>query len=80
MLEIMSDKRQRGPRGGKTTVSADGKRVRKTFWIEFEEDYQLRKESFERHTPETTLIREMLRERYGLGPLEAPADADTEEE
>ena len=63
----MSDEKIRGPRGGRTTVSADGSRIRKTFWVRPDEDYALRKDAFERRTSEAAIVREVIRKHFGLG-------------
>ena len=58
--------KDRGPRGGKTTVSADGKLIRKTFYIDRDVEDKLRDEAHENRQTEAEIVRWMLRERYGL--------------
>lgn len=59
-------KGRRGPRGGTTTVSADGALVRKTFYIDRDVEEALREESFRTRRTEAEIVRETLRDRYGL--------------
>ena len=58
--------KERGPRGGKTTVSADGKLIRKTFYIDRDVEEKLRDEAHEHRRTEAEIVRWVLRERYGL--------------
>lgn len=59
-------KKNRGPRGGKTTVSADGKLIRKTFYIDRDVETRLRDEAHEHRMTEAEIVRWVLSERYGL--------------
>lgn len=56
----------RGPRGGRTTVSADGALVRKTFYIDREVEEVLREESFRTRKTEAEIVRWILRDHYGI--------------
>ena len=56
----------RGPRGGKTTVSSDGDLIRKTFYIDRDVEDALREECFRTRRTEADVVREALRDRYGL--------------
>lgn len=56
----------RGPRGGKTTVSADGALVRKTFFIDREVEEALREESYRTRRTEAEIVRWLLRDHYGI--------------
>lgn len=56
----------RGPRGGKTTVSADGALIRKTFYIDRDVEDALRDEAHRSRRTEAEIVREALRERYGI--------------
>lgn len=58
--------RPRGPRGGRTTVSRDGALVRKTFFIDRDAEIALRDEAHRERTTEAAIIRQLIRERYGL--------------
>lgn len=56
----------RGPRGGKTTVSADGLLVRKTFFLDREVEEALREDSFRSRRTEAEIVRQLLRDHYGI--------------
>lgn len=56
----------RGPRGGRTTVSADGALVRKTFYLDRDVEEALRDEAHQTRRTEAEIVREALRERYGI--------------
>lgn len=56
----------RGRRGGTTTLSVDGKRVRKTFVLDREVAERLRDEAHEHRVPQAQIVRRVLRRRYGL--------------
>lgn len=56
----------RGPRGGKTTVSADGLLVRKTFFLDREVEEALREDSFKTRRTEAEIVRQLLRDHYGI--------------
>ena len=65
----MSDKNSKtpsGPRGGKTTVSASGNLIRKTFWIHPDEEEALRRAAFEQRRSEADLVREALRRFFDI--------------
>lgn len=53
-----------GRRGGKTTVT--DVMVRKTFWIDRDVEDRLRREAFETGRTEAEIVREALRDRYGI--------------
>lgn len=55
-----------GPRGGKTTVSKDGYLVRKTFFIDRDAEQHLRDEAHSTRRTEAEIVREIIRDRYGL--------------
>jgi hypothetical protein len=55
-----------GPRGGRTTVSTSGGLVKKTIWLERDVEHHLREEAFDKRVSEAEIVREALRERYGL--------------
>jgi len=56
----------RGPRGGRTTVSSDGTLIRKTFYIDRDVEDALREECFRTRRTEAEIVREALRDRYGI--------------
>ncbi len=55
-----------GPRGGRTTVSADGALLRKTFYIDRDVEEALREEAYRTRRTEAEIVRQLLREHYGL--------------
>lgn len=59
-------KKTRGPRGGRTTISEDGLLIRKTFFIDRDVEELLRNDAHERRTTEAAIIRQLLREHYGV--------------
>lgn len=56
----------RGPRGGRTTVSSDGALIRKTFYIDRDVEDALREECYRTRRTEAEIVREALRDRYGI--------------
>lgn len=56
----------RGPRGGRTTVSADGELIRKTFYLDRDVEDALREEAHRLRTTEAEIVRQALRARYGI--------------
>lgn len=56
--------KQVGPRGGETTRKRG--QVKKTVWINEDEDEALRKIAYEEHRSEASVVREALREYLGL--------------
>lgn len=54
----------RGRRGGTTTISEY--MVRKTFWIDRDVEERLRRDAFESGRSEAELVREALRQFYGI--------------
>ena len=59
------EQRPLGPRGGKTTISPGGL-MRKTFYLGPEEEENLRQEAFESRRSEGDIVRQLIREHYGL--------------
>ncbi len=55
-----------GPRGGRTTVSADGALLRKTFYIDRDVEKALREEAYRTRRTEAEIVRQLLREHYGI--------------
>jgi len=55
-----------GPHGGRTTVSASGDMVRKTFYIDRVTENALRDEAYQTRRSEADIVREALQERYGI--------------
>lgn len=53
-----------GPAGGRTTVSRRGDLIRKTFFIDWDVEEELRREAFETRRTEADIVREALRWRY----------------
>lgn len=53
-----------GPRGGETTRRRG--QVKKTVWINDDEDAALRRLAYEEHRSEASIVREALREYLGL--------------
>jgi hypothetical protein len=53
-----------GPRGGETTRKRG--QVKKTLWINEDEDKELRKIAYEEHRSEASIVREALRSYLGL--------------
>lgn len=62
----LAEEAHRGPRGGTTTVSSSGGLVKKTFWLERDIEERLRQEAFDSRQSEAEVVRQALRERYGL--------------
>jgi hypothetical protein len=58
-------KQRFGPRGGRTTHKSSGL-VKKCIWLEGDVEAALRQEAFEAHVSESEIVRQALRERYGL--------------
>lgn len=56
----------RGRRGGTTTLSVDGRLIRKTFVLDMEVAERLRDEAHHSRVPQAEIVRRALRERYGL--------------
>lgn len=56
----------RGPKGGRTTVSRSGALVKKTLWLDSDVEEALRQEAFDTRRSEAEIVRQMLRERYGM--------------
>ncbi len=65
---MASDKHsaERGPRGGKTTVSKDGTLIRKTFYIDVDVGEKLREDAHRQRSSEAEIVRELLRDHYGV--------------
>jgi|GEM_PF-4790134 len=59
-------RRPRGPRGGRTTISQDGLLIRKTFYIDRDVEVFLRNEAHEQKTTEAAIVRQLLRDHYGV--------------
>lgn len=66
MVKKTAGKRSRktGPRGGKSTLSADGTMHRKSFFLELKYSEALKREAFEREIPESEIIRELIARHY----------------
>ncbi len=62
---MASEPKAEGPRGGKTTVSKRGL-IRKTLWIHRDENEALRKAAFEERKTETEIVRQLLRQHFGI--------------
>jgi hypothetical protein len=58
--------RKRGPQGGKTTVSRDGAMIRKTFFVDWDVDELLQKQAKRKHLTEAQLLRQILRDHFGV--------------
>lgn len=58
------DRRELGPRGGRTTRKRG--QVKKTVWLYEEEAEHLRKAAYESYRSEASLIREALRRYFDL--------------
>lgn len=54
----------RGRRGGKTTITPA--MVRKTFWIDRDVEERLREDAFRSERTEAELVRQVLRDHYGI--------------
>lgn len=65
----MSEERkaaQIGPRGGTTTRSNDRELIRKAFLLRVDEEEALRRAAFEQRRSEASIVRQLLRESFGL--------------
>lgn len=60
---------------GKTSVSPGGL-IKKTFWFHPDEAQRLRKEAYERETSQAELVREAVRQYFGM---EEPEEAGQED-
>ena len=56
----------RGPRGGRTTISGDGLLIRKTFFIDRDVEEHLRNDAHAKRTTEAAIVRQLLRDHYGI--------------
>lgn len=63
-----SSERLRGVGGGLTTVSSDGALVRKTFYLDRDVEEVLRDTAHEQRVSEAFIVRQVLREHFGLEP------------
>jgi hypothetical protein len=60
------DSEPRGLRGGRTTVSADGTLVRKSFMIDRDTEKALRTTAHRTRQSEGAIVRDVLRRHFGL--------------
>lgn len=61
----------RGPRGGRSTLSSDGSMIRKNFYLDREVEEALRDDAHRRRRSEADVLREILRDHYGIRPTRA---------
>lgn len=57
-----------GVRGGLSAVSTDGALIRKTFYLDRDVEEVLRDTAHERRVSEAYIVRQVLREHFGLEP------------